>query len=269
MVTVGSGPAGLAFAIRLKRLWSDHKPDHGQGCNALWHIIVSTCPRGASCVPAYLPSATGYSLAEEIASSITHGIGIVLSIAGLVLLVAWAAVYGGPLAVTTAGIFGTTLILVYTASTLYHAIPIPSAKRVLRVLDHVTIFLLIAGTYTPFTLLALPPIWGWSLFTLIWALALGGSAMEILSPGRSRRLAVALYVMMGWTAVVAIVPLTENLSAPGLTLLLAGGIAYTLGVPFYLLRRLRWHHSIWHTFVLAGSVLHYLAILLYVMPNAH
>lgn len=208
------------------------------------------------------------SLAEEVASSITHGLGIVLSIGGLALLVAWAAVHGGALAVTTAGIFGTTLILVYTASTLYHAIPVAAARPVLRALDHVAIFLLIAGTYTPFTLLALPPAWGWSLFALIWTLALAGSALEFWRPCHGRGLAATIYIAMGWIAIVAIAPLKASLAVPGLVLLLAGGVAYTLGVPFYLLRRMRWHHPIWHLFVLAGSALHYFAVLLYVMPGA-
>lgn len=215
--------------------------------------------------PAVLPSC---SPAEEVASSITHGVGVVLSIAGLALLVAWAAMHGDALAVITAAIFGTTLVLVYTASTLYHAIPIAAARPTLRALDHVAIFLLIAGTYTPFTLLALPPAWGWSLFASIWMLAIAGSTMEFRRPRYGRKLAAAIYVAMGWIGIVAIIPLKASLPTPGLVLLLAGGAAYTLGVPFYLLRRLRWHHPIWHVFVLAGSVLHYLAVLLYVMPQA-
>lgn len=219
-------------------------------------------------VPAHHAPTPRCSPAEEVASSITHGLGIVLSIGGLALLVAWAAVHGGPLAVTTAGIFGTTLILVYTASTLYHAIPIAVARPVLRALDHIAIFLLIAGTYTPFTLLVLPPAWGWSLFALIWLLAAAGSAMELWRPCHGRRLAATIYTAMGWIAIVAIAPLKASLAVPGLVLLLAGGAAYTLGVPFYLLRRMRWHHPIWHVFVLAGSVLHYLAVLLYVLPGA-
>ncbi len=210
-----------------------------------------------------------YSVAEEIANSVTHGIGIVLSIAGLAVLVAWAAAHGGPLAVSAAGVFGTTLILVYTTSTLYHAIPIAAARPVLRALDHVAIFLLIAGTYTPFTLLALPPAWGWSLFVLIWALAIAGIVLEFAWPQHGRKLPAAIYVAMGWIAIAAIAPLRASLPATGFALLLAGGAAYTLGVPFYLVHRLRWHHAIWHVFVLAGSILQYLAVLLYVMPGTH
>ncbi|HEU0278086.1 MAG TPA: hemolysin III family protein [Rhodanobacteraceae bacterium] len=209
------------------------------------------------------------SLAEEVANSVTHGVGIALSIAGLVVLVAWAALHGGALAVTAASVFGTTLILVYTASTLYHAIPIAAAAPVLRALDHIAIFLLIAGTYTPFTLLALPPAWGWSLFTAIWALAIAGIVMELACPRQGRKLPAAFYVAMGWLAVVAIVPLKASLPTSGFALLLAGGVAYTFGVPFYLLHRMRWHHAVWHVFVLAGSVLQYFAVLLYVVPGAH
>jgi hemolysin III len=232
--------------------------------DALWWSLSERIP------PMTAPSASlsRASAAEEIANSVTHGVGAVLSVAGLVVLVAWAAAHGGPLALAAAAVFGTTLILVYTASTLYHAIPFERARPVLRALDHVAIFLLIAGTYTPFTLLALPPSWGWTLFVLIWALAIAGIAMEFTRPREGRKLAAALYVAMGWIALVAIVPLRTSLPNGGFALLLAGGAAYTLGVPFYLLHRVRWHHAIWHVFVLAGSVLQYLAVLLYVLPGA-
>ncbi|HET8898613.1 MAG TPA: hemolysin III family protein [Rhodanobacteraceae bacterium] len=208
-----------------------------------------------------------YGMADEIASSVIHGIGIVLSIAGLALLVAWTALHGGALAVVAGSVFGTALILLYTASTLYHAIPLAHIKPLLRTLDHIAIFLLIAGTYTPFTLLALPPAWGWSLFALIWTLAIAGSVLELGLLKRYRGLAVWLYVAMGWVVLVAIVPLKASLEPAGMALLLGGGVAYTVGVPFYLWRKLPFHHAIWHAFVLLGSVLHYLAVLLYVLPD--
>lgn len=208
-----------------------------------------------------------YGLGEEVASSVIHGIGIVLSIAGLAILVASSAVYGGAREVVASSVFGSTLILLYTASTLYHSIPGVVAKRVLRTLDHIAIFLLIAGTYTPFTLLALPGAWGWGLFATIWTLAILGSAAELGMLKRYRKAAVVMYVLMGWVAVVAIEPLRQNLPTGGLVLLFAGGIAYTAGVPFYIARRLPYGHAIWHFFVLAGSVLHYLAVLLYVIPG--
>lgn len=210
-----------------------------------------------------------YGFGEELASSLVHGLGIVLSIAGLAILVAFAALHGGGArAVTASSVFGATLILLYTASTLYHSVPSGPAKQVFRTLDHIAIFLLIAGTYTPFTLLALPGAWGWGLFGTIWSLAIIGSAAELGLLKRYRKAAVVMYVLMGWVAVIAIEPLRENVRTGGLVLMFAGGVAYTAGVPFYVSRRLPYGHAIWHLFVLAGSVLHYLSILLYVVPDA-
>ena len=210
-----------------------------------------------------------YGFAEEVASSVIHGIGIVLSIAGLAILVAFSALYGGGTrAVVASSVFGATLILLYTASTLYHSVPGGPAKQVFRTLDHIAIFLLIAGTYTPFTLLALPGAWGWGLFATIWTLAILGSAADLGMLKRYRKAAVIMYVLMGWVAVVAIEPLRENVQTGGLVLMFAGGVAYTAGVPFYVSRRMPYGHAIWHLFVLAGSVLHYLSILLYVIPDA-
>lgn len=209
-----------------------------------------------------------YPFGEEVASSVIHGIGLVLSIAGLAVLVAFSAMHGGARAVVASSVFGTSLILLYTASTLYHSIPGAMAKRVLRTCDHIAIFLLIAGTYTPFTLLALPGAWGWGLFITIWTLAILGSAAELGLLKRYRKAAVVMYVLMGWVAVVAIEPLRDNVQTGGLVLLFGGGVAYTAGVPFYMARKLPYHHAIWHFFVLAGSVMHYLAVLLYVIPNA-
>ncbi|MEV8521725.1 hemolysin III family protein [Dyella marensis] len=207
-----------------------------------------------------------YAFGDEVASSVLHGIGILLSIAGLATLVAYAAMLGDARAVVASAVFGTSLILCYTASTLYHAIPGELPKRVLRTLDHIAIFLLIAGTYTPFTLIALPGAWGWSLFGAIWALAIAGSALELGLLKHSRKLAVLLYVAMGWVGMIAFKPLSAHLETGGMVLLIAGGVAYTAGVPFYLARRMPYHHTVWHFFVLAGSVLHYLAVLLYVIP---
>ncbi|NII11887.1 hemolysin III family protein [Oleiagrimonas sp. C23AA] len=217
------------------------------------HAITSRVPR--------------YAFGDELASSVVHGIGILLSISGLAVLVAFAALYGDARAVVASAVFGSTLILCYTASTLYHAIPGEMPKRVLRTLDHIAIFLLIAGTYTPFTLLALPGVWGWSLFGLIWALAIAGSAAELGWLKQYRKLAVVMYVAMGWVALIALEPLSRHLEMGGLVLLLAGGVTYTLGVPFYLCRRLPFHHTLWHLFVLGGSVLHFFAVLLYVLPD--
>ncbi|QRP63453.1 hemolysin III family protein [Rhodanobacter sp. FDAARGOS 1247] len=209
-----------------------------------------------------------YSFGDELASSIIHGLGIVLSIAGLATLVAFAALHGNALTVVACAVFGTSLVLLYTASTLYHSIPSIAAKPTLRALDHIAIYVLIAGTYTPFTLIALPGVWGWSLFAAVWTLALAGSALELGLLKRYHKLAVLLYVGMGWIGMIAFEPLSKHLQGGGTALLLAGGLAYTLGVPFYLWRRLPYHHALWHVFVLAGSVLHFLAVLLYVIPDA-
>ncbi|MEO7052031.1 MAG: hemolysin III family protein [Rhodanobacter sp.] len=215
-----------------------------------------------------VPVLPQYSFRDEVASSVVHGIGIVLSIAGLATLVAFAALHGDALAVVACAVFGASLVLLYTASTLYHSISATRAKPTLRALDHIAIYVLIAGTYTPFTLLALPSAWGWSLFAAVWALALIGSALELGVLKRYHKLAVLLYIGMGWIGIVAFAPLSKHLQLGGTVLLLAGGLAYTLGVPFYLWRRLPYNHALWHVFVLAGSVLHFLAVLLYVIPGA-
>ena len=209
-----------------------------------------------------------YAFGDELASSIVHGIGIVLSIGGLAALVALSAMHGGPRDVVASAVYGATLVLLYTASTLYHAVPVARAKPVLRTLDHIAIYLLIAGTYTPFTLIALPGRWGWSLFAAVWTLAALGSVLEFGALKRFRKLSVLLYIGMGWIGMIAFKPLMAHLQTGGMLLLVAGGLAYTLGVPFYLWRRMPYHHSVWHAFVLAGSVLHFLAVLLYVIPDA-
>jgi hemolysin III len=204
-----------------------------------------------------------YSFGEELANSLTHGFGLLLSIAGLVGLM---LVAGGVRETASCLVYGVTLILVYATSTLYHGVHRPGAKRLLRTLDHVAIFLLIAGTYTPFMLIALRGAWGWSLFTVVWTLAAVGAALE-LSGLRRRGVMIALYVGMGWVGLVALKPLVAALPVPGLWLLFGGGVSYTAGVAFYQWRGLRYHHAIWHLFVLGGSVLQYLAVLWYVLPG--
>lgn len=213
-------------------------------------------------------SARDWSIGEEIAHSVSHGIGIVLSIAGLAVLVASAALRGDAWHVTSSAIFGTTLVLMYTASTVYHAVPLAKARRVLRTLDHSAIYLLIAGTYTPFTLGPLRGPWGWSLFAVVWTAAVAGVVFKSVAIGRAPILSVALYVTMGWCVLVALGPLARSVEAGGIALLIVGGVCYTLGIVFYAWHRLRFGHFVWHLFVLAGSVLHYLAVLLYVIPRA-
>jgi len=207
-----------------------------------------------------------YSRAEEIASSLSHALGIVLGIAGLAVLAAFATLHGGTSRIVSVSIYGATLILLFTASTLYHAVPNPRAKPILRVLDHSAIFLLIAGTYTPFALISLRGPWGWSLFAIVWTLAIIGIALE-LRHVRNRLVAALLYLGMGWVGIVAIKPMLANIEPGGLWLLFAGGLCYTLGVPFYLWKRLPYNHALWHLFVLAGSVLQFFSVLLYVLPD--
>jgi hemolysin III len=212
-----------------------------------------------------LPS---YSTAEEIAHAVSHGIGVVLAIIGLTVLVTHAVLRGDVLHVTTAAVFGATLILLYVASTLYHAIPQLGAKRVLRVVDHAAIYLLIAGTYTPFCLGPLRGPWGWSLLALVWSGAVAGVLFKSLALGKAPIASVVLYVAMGWSIVIAIGPLSRALEPAGLRLLIGGGLAYTLGLTFFAWRSLRYHHLIWHLFVLAGSILHFFAVLDHAIPRA-
>lgn len=209
-----------------------------------------------------------YSLGEEIANSITHGVGIVLAIAGLGVLTAFASLLGNAWHIVSCSIFSATQILLYTASTLYHSIPYSRAKRVLRVIDHSAIFLLIAGTYTPFTLVSLRGVWGWLLFGIVWGIAVLGIVFQVALLKQKTIISVLLYVGMGWVVVMAINPLLENVAPQGLLLLLLGGLSYSGGVVFYMWHRLPYHHAVWHIFVLAGSIFHFFAILFYVIPLA-
>jgi hemolysin III len=211
-----------------------------------------------------------YTAGEEVAHALTHGLGVVLAIAGLCVMVARATLYGNAWHIVVAAIFGTTLVLMYTASTLYHSIPgeqLPNTKKILRIVDHSSIYLLIAGSYTPFTLVTLSGLWGWSLFALTWGLALAGVTFKLFATGRFEKLSLAIYLGMGWCVLLAIKPLVRTLEPGGLVLLIAGGLAYSGGVGFYVWERLRYHHAIWHAFVLAGSLLQYFAVLFYVIPG--
>jgi hemolysin III len=210
--------------------------------------------------------AARYSRAEEIANSITHGVGLLLAIGALATMTALAALHGNAWHIVGCSVFGATLVLSYLTSTLYHSLPTVRAKSVLRVLDHCAIFLLIAGTYTPFMLVNLRGPWGWSLFGVIWAVAALGIVFKVTMLRRWTAVSVVLYVAMGWVVVVAIKPMLSAVAPGGLLLLLLGGVAYTAGVGFYAWRRMPYHHAIWHLFVLAGSVFHFFAVLLYVIP---
>lgn len=215
-----------------------------------------------------------YTLGEEISNSITHGIGSLLSIAALVIMVVVAAIHKNTMGIVTSAIFGASLIILYTMSTLYHAISNKTAKQVLRVFDHCTIYLLIAGTYTPYTLVALrsiDPFKGWLIFGIVWGIAIIGTLLYIIFKNRFKVLNVISYIVMGWVVLLALPEVISYFelknAMAGLYLLAAGGIAYTVGVIFYALQNLnlRYFHSIWHLFVLGGSICHFLSVTLYIL----
>ena len=202
------------------------------------------------------------TLGEEIANSVSHGVGMLASLAAAPVLIVTAVHRGEAAGIVGASIFAATMILLYFASTLYHALPKSRAKQVFQILDHGAIFLLIAGTYTPFTLGVLRGTWGWTLFGIVWSLALIGIILKVVYGTRYPKISTILYLAMGWLAVIAIKPLWMSVSAWGLFWLLAGGIAYTLGVVFFALdHRVRYAHFIWHLFVIAGTTCHFFAVL--------
>jgi hemolysin III len=197
---------------------------------------------------------------EEIINAITHGIGSLLSIAALVVLIIVAANHGDTWHMVSFSIYGSTLILLYLSSTLYHSFSSPKIKNLFARFDHISIFLLIAGTYTPILLTSMRGIWGWTLFGIIWGLALTGAVIRSIYLHRFRKLMVAVYLLMGWMFVLAGKQIYLSLPSVSLTFLVLGGIAYSVGVIFYMWRNLPYSHGIWHLFVLAGSVLHFFAI---------
>ena len=200
---------------------------------------------------------------EELANSISHGVGFLAALAAIPILVVHAAREGGAGPVVGGAIFGSAMAVLYLTSTLYHAFPKGKGKQLLRRLDHSAIFLLIAGTYTPFTLGALGGAWGWSLFGTIWGIAVIGILVKLIFGPRFPKVSSAMYVAMGWLVLIAIRPLTANVPGWGLVLLVLGGAFYTGGVVFYLAPRLRFAHFIWHLFVLAGTTSHFFAVLFY------
>ncbi|OZB06861.1 MAG: hemolysin III [Idiomarina sp. 34-48-12] len=208
-----------------------------------------------------------YSVAEEVAHALTHGVGAIAAIVGLVFMLIWAVSYGDTFHIVSASIYGASLILLYLASTLYHAFPWPRVKAFFQQMDHAAIYVLIAGTYTPFALVNLRGAWGWTLLAVVWSIALIGVIMEVAVKERKKWLSLSLYLGMGWMALIMIKPMLETVDAGGLWLLLAGGLAYTFGVIFYVWKSLRFHHAIWHLFVLAGSVLHFFSVFYFVLPH--
>jgi len=201
------------------------------------------------------------SLGEEIANSVSHGVGLLAAVAATPLLLHSAVRHGGAARIAGASVFAAAMVLLYLTSTLYHALPRNRAKRVFQILDHAAIFLMIAGTYTPFTLGVLRGTWGWTLFGLVWGLALGGVVLTAVGGVRYPKLSTSLYLAMGWLILVAVKPLWLRMPSEGLFWLLAGGIAYTVGVVFYAAKRVRYSHFVWHLFVIAGTACHFIAVL--------
>lgn len=205
-----------------------------------------------------------YSLAEELANSISHGVGALLSIAALVLCVVTSAVHGNPIAVVASSIYGSTLIILYTMSTLYHSFKVNNAKRIFRIIDHCCIFLLISGTYTIYTLVVLGGAIGWTMFGIVWGATILGIVCNSINIDKFKPLSMILYLTMGWVIIFAFKPLVEKMDINGIVLLVAGGIAYTVGAIFYGIgKKKKFMHSIFHIFILIGSILHFFSIILY------
>lgn len=205
------------------------------------------------------------SLGEEIANGITHGLGVVASLVALPFLMMAGLPHGAGVVVGNV-VFGASLVLLYLTSTLYHSLARNRAKLVFRILDHSAIYILIAGTYTPFLFGVLRGAWGWSLFGVVWGIAVLGVVVTAVLGVRFPRASLAVYILMGWLIVIAAKPLITHLPPAGLAWLAAGGLAYTGGTAFYGFKRLRYHHTIWHLFVLTGSFCHFIAVLRYAAP---
>ncbi|HQQ67670.1 MAG TPA: hemolysin III family protein [Candidatus Cloacimonadota bacterium] len=208
-----------------------------------------------------VPLSPKQSLKEEVANAITHGIGVGLAIAALVILVVYAARISDTWKVVSFSIYGATMIILFLSSTLYHSFPQPYLKRFFRILDHSSIFLLIAGTYTPVTIGSMRGGWGWTLFGVIWGLTVLGIIMKIFAMSKLKWLSIVVYLMMGWIILIAIKPLVAVVTTEFLIWMLAGGLAYSLGIIFYVARKLPFHHAVWHLFVLAGSICHFFGML--------
>jgi hemolysin III len=207
------------------------------------------------------------SPAEKRMNLLTHAAGAVMSIAALIMLLVFAAATGDPWRIVTVAIFGTSLVMLYSASTCYHACSDESRRRRFKSIDHAAIYLLIAGTYTPFLLVLVRGAWGWSISGVLWALALAGVIFKVHFAGRFRIASTLVYIAMGWIGLIAIRPIIATVPLGAIHLLIAGGVVYTSGVVFYLWDGLRFNHAIWHLFVIAGSTLHFFAVLKYVVPE--
>ena len=205
-----------------------------------------------------------YPLGEEIANSVTHGVGAIFSVVALTLMVVFASFGADPWRIVSVSIFGASLIVLYLASTLYHAFPWPRVKKIMRVFDHSAIYFLIAGTYTPYLLVNMRGPWGWSLFVVLWTATVAGCFFKAFCMGRWNYISTLIYVAMGWSMLVALKPALQTIPTGALVLMLIGGIFYTFGVVFYLWERLPYNHAIWHLFVLGGSVTHFVAVFCFV-----
>ncbi len=211
--------------------------------------------------------AHSYPPLEEFANRLTHGIGAVLSVTGLVLMVVYSAMFGDAWIITSTAIFGATLVLLYSSSTLYHSVTSPRWRTICQRIDHAAIYLLIAGTYTPFVLGPLRGAWGWSLFGVVWGLAIVGVVLKFFFAGRFNVLSTLAYLAMGWLVVIAAKPLMASLPSGALWLLVAGGLSYSFGTIFYLWERLPFNHAVWHVWVMAGSACHWVAVFGYLVPS--
>jgi hemolysin III len=217
----------------------------------------------AGAMESLTPTPRTLSFREEIANTISHGLGLLLAITALPILVLAAMKVGNAHFLVGVSVFGGTMVLLYLASTLYHSLTHETAKQLFRLFDHAAIFLLIAGTYTPFALGVLRGPWGWSMLAAVWTLAFIGITLKIRKRTRHSRISIVLYVIMGWLAVIAVKPIVMLIPVPGILLILAGGLAYTGGLAFFAAHRIRYNHFIWHLFVIAGTTCHFFAVLWY------
>lgn len=271
MYQVRKFTACVAHFLRVSHSGADYNYWRGRvGQPAIRAAIPSPAPGPSKMKPPVSTHAEMFrAIEEELANGLTHGLGLVLSVAGMVGLVVLTALHGTIWHVVGCTVYGTSLVLLYLVSTLYHSVRDPGWKRVLRRVDHMAIFLLIAGTYTPFTLVNLRGPTGWTLFALVWGLAVAGIAFKLRWGHRLEWVSLALYLSMGWLCVIAAKQIVATIPTGGLLWLLGGGLCYTFGTIFYALdHRWRYFHAVWHVFVLAGSGLHYVAVLLYVVPLA-
>ncbi|MPS74911.1 MAG: hemolysin III family protein [Chryseobacterium sp.] len=203
---------------------------------------------------------------EEFYNVITHGVGAALSVVALILMIIYSAISGSTIAIVCSLVFGLSLITLYSASTIYHAVYKLKWKKICQRIDHLSIYILIAGTYTPIALLGLKGIWGWAMFGVIWGLAIIGFIFKFSPLRYNEKISLSLYAIMGWTAIIAIKPMIENLSAGALTFIILGGLCYTFGIYFYAKDRKPFYHPIWHLFVLGGSIMHFCAVFFFILP---